>query len=151
MQTVTSLKPTESNPLDAKERYFSAVASRYRDCKKTEDCVLWNNPVNVNGIGPLHNCYVYWKDISDASQVPLVMNLPGRRHPIRPNYAVCQKGQCVAMFGPSLRNWRLDYRKAMMDAMDPAVPNAPDPECVKNIPKAHLQESERRRRQLRAY
>lgn len=136
---------------DFKARYFAQVASRYRSCKQSAECVLWrSNPVNLGGIGPLQNCYIHWDDATPMCSPGggVAMNLPGRMSPPRPDYALCQDGQCVAVFGVAPRNWKLDYRKAMMDAMDPAVPNAPDPDCLKGIPAAHRQDPSRVRRRF---
>lgn len=138
---------------DAKDRYFAKAAIRYKACEQSTDCVLWrSSPVNIRGIGPLQNCYIHWDDAmhmcSPEGPGGIGMNLPGRWYPPAPGYALCQDGQCVAMFGAAPRNWKLDYRKAMMDAMDPAVPNAPDPDCLKGIPGVHRQDPAKVRRRF---
>jgi hypothetical protein len=135
----------------AKNRYFAQAASAYRACRQSEECVLWrSHPVNLKGIGPLENCYIHWDDKTHLCSPTggLAQNLPGRVSPPRPDYALCQDGQCVPVFGVAPRNWKLDYRKAMMDALDPAVPNAPDPDCLKGIPAPHRQDPSRVRRRF---
>jgi hypothetical protein len=139
---------------DAKDHYFAQAARAHRACKESTECVLWrSNPVNLKGVGPLQNCYTHWENAFPMCIPPggtggVIMNLPGRAGPHRPNYALCQEGQCVAVFGPAPRNWKLDYRKAMIDAMDPAVPNAPDPDCLKGIPPPHRLDPSRVRRRF---